>query len=423
MKSAKEILTYAIEKDYANKYTEMELYINIPKHNDDVELLDAVCESYCLNKNNVAFISTNFRSHHMVRLSGYDSFYLYDILHYKNRNTLEDRAIIYKQYLNPLLNGAYDVVIVQSIDHLKYEEVKELRRILQVRANVKVIYCYDSNIVKDHMGVGILENIWRYTNYAVSKIGRDRLNTSDTLYKLKNRIRDKSFDMNAFLAENLSQPFLTIHKTQELDLDKYINTTIPIITPHPTLFYIINDYIRNKRGLTEDIDTAHIPRQYEPLMSPFPVKAYIKSTGEQITIGPGTTIHVQDVHIIDDNSATIDFLHIDINSEDELLCSAKISLSWIRKIMNNVSGYKLGYLGYIANSRVISNEFNDDPSSDINYMYFAYAKLARVVAPTESIANATVIYDPRLSSNKDDLYTAIVSVQSELTLVKIINSN
>lgn len=258
-KTAKDILLYAKYKDFANKAGDIgnTIYLNIPKNNDYIEVMDAVSELMATgNRGDILFIATTQRAYMQVLQAGYDAVMLTDIMTPdtyvtdRNRNT-------YVRILRPSKYDKYSKlphklhIIVQSIDNMPDETISQLGQFIQPHT---IMYlCYDAMIPKQHMGLKVATSIWRHSGYEVQKIGRDRYSTSMTLYSLKNKLRERKFDMPAFLTELTSkEPYLNVFRVSEIDIDRMnYDMNVPIITPYRSMVIELTEQIRKRFGFTE----------------------------------------------------------------------------------------------------------------------------------------------------------------------------
>lgn len=389
IKTAKDILLYALHKDFANKNGSRSTFLNIPKNNDYTELLDAISEiTNGGKKNGILFLATNMTSYNLIAQSEYDTIYIYDIL---QKKISPDGTYQFVSELN--LSNKYNHIVLQSCDIFDSNTIFNIENIFPTKT--KIYICYDSCIIKKFLGSYISSLMWRFSNYAVQKIGRDKNNTSIMMYNIKNKLRERKFDMIKFADELVSKdPYLRVIKQKDLDIFKYYNINTPIITPHTSMIIPLTKEIRTHMGL--DTDHPFLPSVGEWLVLHAPINVFINKLNKYIVLPLGYRFKIKSIIPLNDEKiANVTFDH-------QLSDRTTVELSL------NIS---LNYLEYLHNGYVEKEYYNDN----IAYAYYGYV-LKHTHVLDQTYDSGIVIFDYNNCYSKDDLYTTLVPILNTMTI-------
>ena len=394
MKPSKDIIELAFKRHNAICPYLNTIYVNVPKNNDNLSMVEAIVECVHQTKEDVLFIATTELVYTQFCLAGIDTVYLYDIVKY-NQDTN-------KLYIDKMIDSSHSIIVLQSSDNMTTELLNDITK--NVHHTSSVFLLYDSLYIKHYLGNEIAKTIWLYNNYEIAKTDRDKNNTELDIYNLRNDIRKKSFRLREFIDEKVSKPpHIYITHGKYLDLENYLNINIPIITPHRSLMIELNNQIRRQLNLDDNTDC--VPKVGEILALYKPAVAKDIYSDKEFVLPLGYRFKIQDIerqNIVNSMNEpiseylTVTFEHTDVTTGEIYTVKLNISLSYIEYL-------SLGY-----------NTFPD--VCNLALAYYGYV-LGYWMLSDHTFNEAMVIYNSELSDNKNELYSCLCPIYKTVHFV------
>lgn len=402
-RTARELIDVAMTTNI-NRGKDM-IYVHYPKNCDYIEFIEAV-KNGSTNKHDTLFFTSSYALLNEINKQGYSA-HIFDL------NTFP--AIVNNEPFKSNLK----YIIIQNgddIDHLTYTY---FCNILQPRGVLGFI-CYDTVLPKKRLNISHAPMMYKYDEWNVTKVGRDKATTTVIMYNLKNKLRERKLDFTRFLMDLVTkEPYLRVLKQAVLDIQNIYNINVPILTPHPTMVIPLTKTIRSNLGL--DKNGGWLPNSGEWVYVLNDTYGYLENA-KKVLITKGMRMKV--VEILPYGYGNIE------NSDDTLQIFKLKGDVWLDNTPTRVT--------ITANDSCLRMFYDEDftplklDRESIANLYTGIQEIANVsfgyVAHSSVVINqvmdtAMVVFNPTLCFSKEELYATIIGIRQSVTIILIGNDN
>lgn len=376
LKSLEETLYHTF---FVQPSNEKIIKINLPNYYNFGEMLDIFTEMSENDVSRITLLTVKHSSYKIGKEKGFHTLYLYDYLDFN------DNDFFVKEYISDR-----GIVILENADSISYSLVMNIAQSISQPSQLYVMY--DSFIPRKYLPyedvVGLNTN-----QYEVSRINSDKNVMNVSIRHYLNSLRDRGTSLDVALEKDNNK--IPKEEIAIFDIAANLDLNKVIITPHRTFVRDLNWKIREFLGFTTGED-IYLPREGEWLIVDRAAEAAAVSDDRKFTLPTGYRLRVSGCRTnVDGLSYEILFDYL--TPDGELVpCLTYASRRYFEflatgnsELMHSPYSYCLYYAYVVPAFYSINNEFDD----------------------------GIVLYDRILAPDKKDLYSCILPIKKDITIL------